>query len=227
MELTTHQIYALFGMLAFMALLGFIAYRAGLTTGNACGYQLGRTTAAKHWRSLIAAMREEHTGTARKLDAREREIQTLRRNIQTEAEDHAKVEEGLLQRLAAAAPLSDEDQATLEAIASKLDLAADTWAGLQCGDHARYARQLGAHALNMAHRIKTALANTLPHPDSELIDWLHEEAHFFCDGEHGEFRFQLLGDIDSDAHARALLRQAKADSEEIDRNHTEALEAAA
>lgn len=172
-------------------------------------------------------MREEHTGTARKLDAREREIQTLRRNIQAEAEDHAKVEEGLLKRLAATAPLSDEDQATLEAIASKLELAADTWAGLQCGDHARYARQLGAHALNMAHRIKTALANTLPHPDSELIDWLDLESNFFCDGASAQISFPFFGDTASDSQLRAVLRQAKADQEDIDANHTKCLEAAA
>lgn len=228
MELTTQQIYALFAIGVCIAVALGITYCAGLKTGNASGYKYGRTTAGKHWRCVIAVMRTTHAETAHQLDAREREIRTLRANIKAEGEDHADVERGLLQRLAAAAPLSDEDQAILEAIAAKLELAAETWQAFPTGaDHARFARQLSQHALNMAQRLKAAQANTKPHPDTELIEWLHEEAHFFCDGEHGELRFLLLGDVSSDDHPRAVLRTAKSQAEQLYRNHTASLEAAA
>jgi hypothetical protein len=228
MELTNPQLYALFGAAIAVLILIGITYCAGLSTGESAGYEQGRMAATDHWRRICAETRAELTSSLRQLDSRERELATLRRNIQAEADDHAEVERGLLQRLAAAAPLSDEDEATLQAIAGKLELAASTFAGLGSGDHARYARQLAQHAINMAQRLHAAAANALPHPDSELIDWLDQEGSVDFDLETATIRFLCApADEQGISSLRALLRQAKADSEEIYRNHTAALEAAA
>jgi hypothetical protein len=228
MELTNPQLYALFGAAIAVLILIGITYCAGLKTGHSSGWQEGRQAGTNYWRPLFQEKRDERLEALDLLDKRERELATLRRNIQAEADDHAEVERGLLQRLAAAAPFNDEDQATLQAIAAKLELAADTFAGIGVGDHARFARQLAQHALNMAQRLHAAAANTLPHPDSELIDWLDQEGSVDFDLETATIRFLCTpADEQGISSLRALLRQAKADSEEIDRNHAASLEAAA
>lgn len=234
MELTNPQLYALFAIAISMIVLGGIAYCLGLKTGHAAGQEHMRATGLRDWKRRYQQLHDDKQAQGldlaeakRRLDCQTRELATLRRNIQAEADEHSKVEQGLLQRLTAAAPLTDEDQATLEAIAAKLELAASTFAGLGSGDHARFARQLQQYALNMAQRLKAAQANTKPHPDTELIEWLHEESHFFCDGEAGEFRFCLLGEVSSEDHARDVLRAAKNQSDQLYRNHVASLEAAA
>lgn len=224
MELTNPQLYALFGAAIAVLILIGITYCAGLKTGHSSGWQEGRQAGTNYWRPLFQEKRDERLEALDLLDKRERELATLRRNIQAEADDHAEVERGLLQRLAAAAPFNDEDQATLQAIAAKLELAADTFAGIGVGDHARFARQLAQHALNMAQRLHAAAANTLPHPDSELIDWLEEEATVDFDLETASLRFLCPpGSELGVSSTRALLRQAKADSEQIERNHADSL----
>lgn len=228
MELTNPQLYALFGnAIAVLILIG-ITYCAGLKTGKGAGYEQGHEAATDHWRRIYTATRDERLDALDKLDKSLRETVALRRKIQAEADDHAEVERGLLQRLAAAAPFNDEDQATLQAIAAKLELAADTFAGIGVGDHARFARQLAQHALNMAQRLHAAAANTLPHPDSELIDWLEAEASIGSSVDHVTLRFLCAPNCGETSRSlRAILRQAKADSEEIDRNYTATLGAAA
>lgn len=224
MELTNPQLYALFGAAIAVLILIGITYCAGLSTGKSAGYEQGRMAATNHWRSIYTETRDERLEALDKLDKSLREAVALRRKIQAEADEHAELERGLLQRLAAAAPLSDEDQTTLQAIAAKLELAADTFAGIGVGDHARFARQLAQHALNMAQRLHAAAANTLPHPDSELIDWLEEEATVDFDLETATLRFLCPpGSELGVSSTRALLRQAKADSEQIERNHAESL----
>lgn len=185
MELTTFttaQIYSIFAALSCAALAGFIFYCIGLRTGKAAGYELGRETSANHWRKLLDAKRIKLEEVSTTAGNRLRELLTLRNNIKAEAEDHAKVERGLLNRLAAAAPLSDEDHAVLLAVGAKLELAAGTFAGLGSHDQARFSRHLQAQVLDIADRIKKAQANTQPHPDSELIDWLNDNAvHYIPD----------------------------------------------
>lgn len=229
MELTNPQLYALFGAAIAVLILIGITYCAGLKTGKGAGYEQGRKAATDHWRRIYDATRDERLEALDLLDKRERELATLRSNIQAEADDHSEVERGLLQRLAAAAPLSDEDEATLQAIARHLELAAKTWQAFQTGgDHARFARQLAQHALNMAQRLHAAAANTLPHPDSELIDWLEAEASIGSSVDHVTLRFLSAPNCSETSRSlRSILRQAKADSEEIDRNYTASLEAAA
>lgn len=185
MELTTFttpQIYGIFAALSCAALAGFVFYCIGLRTGKAAGYEQGRETSANHWRKLLDAKRIKLEEVSTTAGNRLRELLTLRNNIKAEAEDHAKVERGLLNRLAAAAPLGDEDHAVLIATGAKLELAAGTFAGLGSHEHARFSRHLMAQVLDIADRIKKAQANTQPHPDSELIEWLNNHAvHYIPD----------------------------------------------
>lgn len=156
MELTTPQIYAIFAMLTAAAIAGLIFYCIGMRTGRQASTNiiaaleqsktnLGNTTA-----KLTAELIEVN----RTLDAREGALSKLRISLIEEQRDHGEVERGLLNRLAAARPLSDEDHAVLLAMASKLGLAADTFAGLNAHDHAKAARRFQAQALDMAERIQ-------------------------------------------------------------------------
>lgn len=228
MDFTTQQLYAVFAMITTSALAALIFYCLGMRTGKGAGFEQGRETAAARWRKLLDSKKAKNDELHEQLQARTREAMTLRENIRAEGADHAQVERGLLQRLAAAAPLSDEDLAVLLAVAGKLELAASTFSGLNSPDHARFSRHLQAQVLDMASRIKKAQATTQPHPDSELIDWLDEDATVHFDLETAELRFQAfptdwLPFVDD---LRSLLRQAKADSDAIDRNHAELLQAA-
>ena len=185
MELTTFttaQIYSIFAALSCAAIAGFIFYCIGLRAGRDAGEKQAKVQADVAYEGLLQASNQQEHHLRARLDARTREAKCLMENIKAEAEDHAKVERGLLNRLAAAAPLSDEDHAVLLAVGAKLELAADTFAGLGSHDHARFSRHLMAQVLDIADRIKKAQANTQPHPDSELIEWLNDHAvHYIPD----------------------------------------------
>lgn len=212
MELTTFttaQIYGIFAALSCAALAGFIFYCIGLRTGKAAGYEQGRETSANHWRKLLDSNRIKLEEATTNAGNRLRELLTLRENIKTEAEDHAKVERGLLNRLAAAAPLSDEDHAVMLAVGAKLELAAGTFAGLGSHEHARFSRHLMAQVLDIADRIKKAHATAQPHPDSELIDWLNDHAvHYIPDMSLVQIEMPtLLSAADTwPPHLRQMLR---------------------
>lgn len=182
MELTTPQIYGIFAALSCAAIAGFIFYCIGLRAGRDAGEQQGKEQARAACEELLQHRIAEAEDLRSQLDARTREAMSLRNKIKAEAEDHAKVERGLLNRLAAAAPLSDEDHAVMLAVGAKLELAAGTFAGLGSHDHARFSRHLMAQVLDIADRIKKAQANAQPHPDSELIEWLNDHAvHYIPD----------------------------------------------
>lgn len=222
---TTAQVYGIFAALSCAAIAGFIFYCIGLRAGRDAGEKQGKEQARAACEEVLQHRIAEAEDLRSQLDARTREAMTLRNNIKAEAEDHAKVERGLLNRLAAAAPLSDEDHAVLLAVVAKLELAADTFAGLNAHDHARFSRHLQAQVLDMAERIKKSQAHAQPHPDSELIDWLDENACVHFDLETAELRFQAFPTnwIPFVDDLRTLLRQAKADSEDIDQHGAEAL----
>lgn len=226
MELTTFttaQIYSIFAALSCAAVSGILFYCLGLRTGNAAGYELGRSTAKTYWINRITHIRSD-LGEARDLlDARSREMAALRQSIEQETADHAMVERNLLNRLAEATQLVAGDHATLLNVAGKLQLAASTFAGIGAHDHAHTCSNLKSQVLDMAAR--AAQANAQPHPDSELLDWLDENATVHFDLETAELRFQAfptnwLPFVDD---LRTLLRQAKADSDDIDQHGAEAL----
>lgn len=222
--MTTPQIYALFAMLTTAALAAFIFYCIGLRTGKAAGFEQGREEMNTHRLQTVENLRAELRNAKHQLDARTREAMTLRDNIKAESADHAKVERGLLNRLAAAAPLSDEDHAVMLAAGAKLELAAGTFAGRGSHDHARYSRHLMAQVLDIADRIKKAQANTQPHPDSELIDWLNDHAvHYIPDMSLVQIEMPtLLSAADTwPPHLRQMLRAG------IEKQAAEAVEDAA
>lgn len=205
MELTTFttaQIYGIFAALSCAAIAGFIFYCIGLRTGNAAGYELGRATAKDYWTKIVGHIRAD-LGEARDLlDIRTRDTATLRESMQH-------LERDLLQRLAAAAPLTEQDQAVLLAIADKLMLASSTFAGIGAPDHARASRHLMAQVLDMTDRLKIAQANTKPHPDSELIEWLNDHAvHYIPDMSLVQIEMPtLLSAADTwPPHLRQMLR---------------------
>lgn len=227
MELTTAQQCALLVMLATSALACFIFYSIGLRTGKATGFEQGQEDTKNHRLQTVENLRAELWNANHKLDARTREAMTLRNNVKAEAEDHAKVERGLLNRLAAASPLSDEDHAVLIAVVAKLELAADTFAGLNAHDHARFSRHLQAQVLDMAERIKKAQANTLPHPDSELIDFLSTAASLKITA-HDEWRIEYpsMRHPHRSASIRETIRCFREELEHLENAHEEAEEVA-
>lgn len=207
--MTTPQIYGLFAMLTVAALAGFIFYCIGLRAGRDAGEKQGKEQARAACEELLQHRIAEAEDLRSQLDARTREAMTLRNNIKAEAEDHAKVERGLLNRLAAAAPLGDEDHAVMLAVGAKLELAAGTFAGPGSHDHARFSRHLMAQVLDIADRIKKAQANAQPHPDTELIDWLNDHAvHYIPDMSLVQIEMPtLLSAADTwPPHLRQMLR---------------------
>lgn len=229
MELTTPQIYGFFAMLTAAAIAGLIFYCIGMRTGRQASTDiiealeqsktnLGNTTA-----KLTAELIEVN----RTLDARESALSKLRQSLIEEQRDHGEVERGLLNRLAAVCRLTTEDHAVLIAMAAKLGLAADTFAGLNAHDHAKSSRLFQAQALDMADRIQKALSNQQPHPDSELIDFLEEEATVDFDLEACTLRFfAAAGTEIGITSIRDLLRNASADSQAMTQNHAAALQTA-
>ncbi|MGE8358618.1 hypothetical protein [Pseudomonas sp.] len=207
--MTTPQIYGLFAMLTAAAIAGIVFYCVGLRAGRDAGEKQGKEQARAACEEVLQHRIAEAEDLRSQLDARNREAMTLRNNIKAEAEDHAKVERGLLNRLAAAAPLSDEDHAVMLAVGAKLELAAGTFAGLGSHDHARFSRHLMAQVLDIADRIKKAQATAQPHPDSELIDWLNDHAvHYIPDMSLVQIEMPtLLSAADTwPPHLRQMLR---------------------
>lgn len=219
MELTTQQLHAIFAMLTVAAIAGLIFYCIGLRTG--------RQTAA----NIIEALEESRTNldtflasstaelieVKRTLDAREGALSKLRQSLVEEQRDHGEVERGLLNRLAAVCRLSTEDQAVLIAMAAKLGLAADTFAGLNAHDHAKASRLFQAQALDMADRIQKALANQQPHPDTEIIEWLNTNGDYWAEIDNATLRFDVNSPEEGFEHLRDVLtlaiQQKRADTD--------------
>ncbi|CDF82623.1 hypothetical protein PKB_1258 [Pseudomonas knackmussii B13] len=224
MEFTTTQIIATAIILAFIAIVAGIAYWSGHRAGKETGYSEGRTTATNYWRPLIATKIAQRDEAQRLLDCRNRELKALRTNIEIEADDHAEVLRGLQHRLAAATTLTPEDRAVLQAIASKLNLAADTWAGLRANDHAGAARVQAEYAAALAERAGTEPQD---HPDTLLIEWLDLEATVHADHECAELRFMVCTRPAGHAHVRDIIRLGMQQAADIEQNHQATLEASA
>lgn len=188
MELTTPQIYGFFAMLTAAAIAGLIFYCIGLRTGRQAADELTRklTQYSNTLGDSLAKLTADLVELKRTLDTREGALSKLRQSLIEEQRDHGEVERGLLNRLAAACPMSDEDCGALIAMAAKLGLAANTFDGLKSPGHARAARLLQAKALDMAERVKTSLdtpAHQREHSshvitDTDLIEWLNSNAAY-------------------------------------------------
>lgn len=118
---------------------------------KAAGYSRGFNAGRSEQYARIQAL---HDDIARHKHIREIERQGHQQRIEAVMQD---CDERIAIYARRANPFTHADVITLQAIASQLELAAATFTGLQAGDHARLAKQLRQHALNMAEQILAAL----------------------------------------------------------------------
>lgn len=115
--------------------------------GYACGHAAGRSEQC----AKIQLLQDE---VARHKHVREIERQGHQQRTEAVMQD---CDERIAIYARRANPFTERDQTQLLAIAGKLALAADTFAGLTVGDHAQAAKRLSAHADQMARRLSEAL----------------------------------------------------------------------
>lgn len=209
--MTTPQIYGLFAMLTVAAVAGLIFYCIGLRTGRAAGFELGRATSNAYWKKIVGDMRS-NLGEARDLlDARTREMATLRQCIEQETADHATAmaklkqqmhfaendREGVIHDLTEellrqyANRLTNEDWLNLKLAAKQLGIAANTFTR-SGSNKTNQAAQAYACITALAERVKTILdqppctAQMCEHgiTDSDIIEWLNNNAAY-CDSAVG------------------------------------------
>ncbi|MCP1647261.1 hypothetical protein [Pseudomonas nitroreducens] len=222
MELSTTQIIAAVVILAFMAITAGLAYWAGHTNGSSTEYQHGRIHKGLELQAERPRIEEELAEIQRLVDCRTRELMALRANVRIEGDEHTATVRDLHRRLASAGGISEEDRATLQAVAEKLLLAANTWAGLRAHDQAQAARIFSAYVAELAERCPSALQDP---PDTDLIEWLDREASFNADFECAELRFMVTTNPEGHTHLRDVIRRAMRQAEEIEQGHQATLEA--
>ncbi|MCY1211805.1 hypothetical protein D9M72_235250 [compost metagenome] len=230
MELTTQQLYALYGILAVMTAFIGAAYCAGLRTGRRSADKqlddLDRTNRALH--NSLDLRRTDLKNALQQLDARNRELRALRINIEQETSDHQAVERALREELAEAraCALTWDDQQTLIKASRQLGVAAQQFArsGSTKTNHSAIHRD----ALSaLATKVQAALDGGHVHPDTELIEWLDREGTFWADHETAEIRFLFAASPTDHAHIREVLQLARQQAEEIEQNHATILQEAA
>lgn len=207
--MTTPQIYGLFAMLTVAAIAGLVFYCVGLRTGKGAGYELGHQTAKNYWKKIVANARAQ-LGEARDLlDARTREMATLRQCIEQETADHSAAMAKLKQQMHFAENerenvirnlleelqhettnrLTTDDWLNLKLAAKQLGIAANTFTR-SGSNKTNQAAQAHAFITALAERVKTILdqppctAQMCEHgiTDSDLIEWLNTNAvHYIPD----------------------------------------------
>ena len=212
MHTTTFNLLSLATFLFVIALLYWLGYTAGRKAGTDEGYATGRSVG-------------KSTGFAessKRLRELREDAEQLRHLREIERREHRTALEAIMldcdQRICIFArranPFTENDQTVLSAIANKLELAASTFDGLNSPDHARLARSLQTHALNMAERLRTALEHSaatpahFEHPDTTLIEWLNKEASYNANEESAELRFPVTSPHTGFEHVRDVLRLA-------------------
>ncbi|OWP50247.1 hypothetical protein [Pseudomonas nitroreducens] len=224
MELSTTQLTAVAVIVIFALIALGMALWIGHRAGNAKGYSAGYAAGVDYWHPRFQRESRERDEAQRLLDCRTRELLALRANVRIEGDEHTATVRDLLRQLASAGGISEEDRATLQAVAEKLLLAANTWAGLRANDQAQAARIFSAYVAELAQRCPSPLQD---HPDTELIEWLDREASFNADFECAELRFMVTTNPEGHAHIRDVIRRAMHQAEEIEQGHQATLEASA
>lgn len=207
--MTTPQIYGLFAMLTVAAIASLIFYCIGLRTGKGAGYELGHQTAKTYWKKILAARCSQLAEARDLLDARTREMATLRQCIEQETADHTAAMAKLKQQMHFA---ENDRENVIRNLLAELQhetanrLTTDDWLnlklaakqlGIAAHQHARsgsaktnQAAQAQACITAMAERVKTILdqpprtAQLCEHgiTDSDLIEWLNTNAvHYIPD----------------------------------------------
>lgn len=123
---------------------------------KAAGYARGHAAGRSEHYTRIQAL---HDDIARHKNIREIERQVHQQAVEAIMQD---CDERIAIYARRANPFTEEDHATLVAIANKLELAANTFAGLNAGDHTRFSRQLQQRAQDMAEQLQAALQHQNP-----------------------------------------------------------------
>lgn len=157
----------IFAALFACAIAGLIAYRVGLSTGaraQRLKNQAQRTAEAKliqrsertieSLTTRLAALLTRQTETAERASALAKNQETHQAQLEAIMQD-ADTRVTIYARRAN--PFNHEDRITLQAAANQLDVAANTYSGLQASDQVRFARQMQQRLLNLVERLDAAL----------------------------------------------------------------------
>lgn len=123
----------------------------GTDSGYKGGYSAGKSSGAAQYATIIRTTRADAEQLRHLREIERREYRTALEAIMLDCDQRICI---FARR---ANPFTTDDQVVLLAITNKLQLAASTFDGLHSPDHARLARTLQQHALNMAERLRTAL----------------------------------------------------------------------
>lgn len=235
MELTTPQIYGFFATLTAAAIAGLIFYCIGLRTGRGAGYELGRESAAMHWRKLLKAKQEANAELHEQLANRGRELLTARANLITEAESHKQQ----LAKLRTHMHFTENDrEGVIRDLLEELQhettnrLTTDDWLNLklaakQLGIAAHQHARSGSTKTNQpaqAQACITALAervkNILDQPprlcamadycitDTDIIEWLNTNGDYWAEIDNATLRFDVNSPEEGFEHLRNVLTLA-------------------
>lgn len=146
------------GLILGLALIGARTWWLRSIT-FAQGYDAGYADAAKGYTHTISDLREH-------VRALQQDIASHMRARRSQTEIHQRERDTIIQdadaRIAIYArranPFTEEDRIILQATASQLDLAANTYAGLQASDQARFTRQMQQRVLELAERLHSLLS---------------------------------------------------------------------
>lgn len=203
MQLTTHQIYALFAITVAVVVLIGITYVAGLRTGRSTGFEQGRTTAANYWRKLLKAKRLANEDIEAQLGRASRQLSAAQCRIE--------------EMIAYPTPLTAADVDTLREAMKLLTLTNPMLAAIDCDRLSRTGQAALANIHNLVERISQAMERDRRHPDAILLDWLEEHASVEFDLENATLRFLSSPGTEIGVESvRELMREAKAESEAIE-----------
>lgn len=128
---------------------------------KARGYTLGHAAASRplqaHAEQMATRIRALHNDLERQQNIRDIEKREHQQALEAIMQD---CDERIAEYARRGNPFHGGDLITFQAIASQLELAAATFAGIQAGDKARFARQMQLEALNLAERLTASLRNT-------------------------------------------------------------------
>lgn len=209
MELTTQQIYAFAIFCVVSVILIGIAYCGGLYTGRAAGFEQGRDNATDVLEPRHRQLSAENLDLCCSLDQAAQDL------------DEARAQVAVLQARPA---LTDEDRLPLMLAARQLGISAHQFAKSGTTKTNQYALAQ-AKLQELADRLKTAGAQIQqPNIDTQLIEWLDENATFWADDETVQLRIPAVIDEHmGDGHIRDVLQLAMQQAIEIEQGHDAAL----
>lgn len=216
MELTTLQIYALFAILACLAVLVGITYCAGLRTGSRAADRLIRKLEKINGATSnsLAKRTADLIETNRKLDARETALSKLRQCLREEQCDHDNVTKQLREDLnrEIANRLTLDDWLMLKLAAKQLGIFSHqfTKSGSSKTNQAALAQ---SRIHDIASRVKEALdelppLRVLTEPgisDSMLVEWLNNNAEIWGTPDCLQFKLVMGNPPEQPEHLREVL----------------------